>query len=95
MLVHALAHRRLLAIDDGRLFWIRLLESLSRQLPDYTWLEAVNQEDLPPEEIRIAGATSPTSFYRAINGLLARPRDLVAELRTASKDSTVISRLAA
>lgn len=43
----------------------------------------------------IAGATSPTSFYRAINGLLARPRDLVPELRTASKDSTVISRLAA
>lgn len=44
-------------VVDGRLFWIRLLESLSLQLPDYTWLEAVNQEDLPPEEIRIAGAT--------------------------------------
>lgn len=44
-------------VVDGRLFWIRLLESLSRQIPEYTWLEAVNQEDLPPEEVRIAGAT--------------------------------------
>lgn len=44
-------------VVDGRLFWLRLLETLSLQLPDYTWLEAVNQEDLPPEEIRIAGST--------------------------------------
>jgi Tfp pilus assembly protein PilN len=44
-------------VVDGRLFWIRLLETLSLQLPEYTWLEAVNQEELPPEEIRIAGAT--------------------------------------
>jgi Tfp pilus assembly protein PilN len=44
-------------VVDGRLYWIRLLESMSLHLPEYTWLEAVNQEDLPPEEIRIAGAT--------------------------------------
>jgi glycosyltransferase involved in cell wall biosynthesis len=43
----------------------------------------------------IDGAASPTGFYRAISGLLARPADLVPELRTASKDSIVISRLAA
>jgi glycosyltransferase involved in cell wall biosynthesis len=43
----------------------------------------------------IGGAYSPTGFYRAINGLLERPANLVPELRTASKDSTVISRLAA
>jgi glycosyltransferase involved in cell wall biosynthesis len=43
----------------------------------------------------IGGPTSPASFYRAIRGLLARPADLVPELRTATKDSTVVSRLAA
>lgn len=61
-------------IVDGRLFWIRLLESLSRQLPEYTWLEAVNQEDLPPEEIRIAGATfSNPAITAYMRGLEASP----------------------
>lgn len=46
-------------------------------------------------EDRIAGAYSPAGFYRAIRGLLARPSELAAELRTASKDSTVIARHAA
>ena len=46
-------------------------------------------------EDRIGGARSPADFYRATRGLLARPGDLTAELRTASKDSVVISRLAA
>jgi len=46
-------------------------------------------------EDTIGGARSPTEFYQAINGLLERPADLVPELRTASKDSTVISTLAA
>lgn len=44
---------------------------------------------------RIGGATSPASFYRAVNGLLSRPADLAAELRTAAKDSVVIARIAA
>jgi len=46
-------------------------------------------------EDRLGGATSPASFYRAINGVLQRPNELQPELRTASKDSLVISRLAA
>jgi glycosyltransferase involved in cell wall biosynthesis len=46
-------------------------------------------------EDRIAGAESPADFYRAMNGLLLRPADLIPELRSASKDSVVISRLAA
>jgi hypothetical protein len=46
-------------------------------------------------EDRMGGATSPAGFYRAIRGLLQRPGELVPELRTASKDSVVISRLAA
>lgn len=61
-------------VVDGRLFWIRLLESLSRQLPEYTWLEALNQEDLPPEEIRIAGATfSNPAITAYMRGLEASP----------------------
>lgn len=46
-------------------------------------------------EDRMAHATSPAGFYRAINGLLQRPAELAPELRTATKDSVVISRLAA
>jgi hypothetical protein len=46
-------------------------------------------------EDRMGGAASPSSFYRAINGVLPRPSELQAELRTASKDSVVISRIAA
>ena len=43
----------------------------------------------------IGGAQSPAQFYRVLNGLLARPADLVPELRTASRDSVVITSLAA
>jgi glycosyltransferase involved in cell wall biosynthesis len=43
----------------------------------------------------IGGAVSPAGFYRVVGGLLARPTDLAPELRTASRDSTVIARLAA
>ena len=46
-------------------------------------------------EDRIGGATSPAGFYRAVRGLLARPGEMVAELRSPTKDSVVISRLAA
>ncbi|HEY7470756.1 MAG TPA: PilN domain-containing protein [Gemmatimonadota bacterium] len=61
-------------VVDGRLFWVRLLETLSLQLPEYTWLEAVNQEDLPPEEIRIAGATfSNPAITAYMRGLEASP----------------------
>lgn len=61
-------------VVDGRLFWIRLLETLSLQLPEYTWLEGVNQEDLPPEEIRIAGATfSNPAITAYMRGLEASP----------------------
>jgi Tfp pilus assembly protein PilN len=61
-------------VVDGRLFWIRLMETLSLQLPDYTWLEAVNQEDLPPEQVRIAGATfSNPAITAYMRGLEASP----------------------
>jgi hypothetical protein len=43
----------------------------------------------------IGNAATPAELYRTVEGLLVRPRDLVGELRTSTKDATVISRLAA
>ena len=40
-------------------------------------------------------AQTPAEFYKAAQGFLVRPHDMAAELRTATKDATVISRLAA
>lgn len=81
-------------VVDGRLFWIHLLETLSRQLPAYTWLEAVNQEDLPPEEIRIAGATfSNPAITAYMRGLEASPElravRLVGVTRALRQDAPV------
>jgi glycosyltransferase involved in cell wall biosynthesis len=44
---------------------------------------------------RIGGARTPTEFYKVVNALLTRPSDLIPELRTATRDATVIARLAA
>lgn len=44
---------------------------------------------------RIGNAVSPAAFYKAVQGFLVRPLDMARELRTATKDATVISRLAA
>lgn len=61
-------------VVDGRLFWIRLMETLSLQLPEHTWLEGINQEDLPPDEIRIGGATfSNPAITEYMRGLEATP----------------------
>ena len=44
-------------VVDGRHYWLRFMETLSRSLPPYVWLELVDRRDLGPEEIRIAGAS--------------------------------------
>jgi Tfp pilus assembly protein PilN len=44
-------------VINGRLYWIDLMQTLSNVLPEYTWLEQVDQEDLGPNELRIAGAS--------------------------------------
>ena len=58
-------------VVHGRLFWLQLLEVMSRALPEYTWLENVDQEDLEPDQIRIAGATfanaAVTEYMRALD----------------------------
>ncbi len=44
-------------VVEGRFYWVDLMETLSMTLPEYTWLEKVDQEDLGPDQIRIAGGT--------------------------------------
>lgn len=57
-------------VVEGRLFWIDLMESLSVSLPDYTWLEKIDQEDLAADQIRISGGTfanaAVTDYMRAL-----------------------------
>jgi Tfp pilus assembly protein PilN len=44
-------------VVEGRFFWIDLMETLSLALPEYTWIEKVDQEELVGDQIRIAGGT--------------------------------------
>lgn len=44
-------------VVEGRFFWIDLMETLSMALPEYTWIEKVDQEELTGDQIRIAGGT--------------------------------------
>jgi len=44
-------------VVEGRFFWVDLMETLSETLPEYTWLEVVDQEGLSSNQIRIAGGT--------------------------------------
>ncbi|MDX1622721.1 MAG: PilN domain-containing protein [Gemmatimonadota bacterium] len=44
-------------VVEGRLYWIETMEVLSRVLPEYTWLRAIDREDLGPDRMRISGAT--------------------------------------
>ena len=61
-------------VVEGRLYWIELMEMLSRTLPAYTWLESVDREDLPPDQVRIAGATfSNAAVTEYMRGLEASP----------------------
>ncbi|HUP00177.1 MAG TPA: PilN domain-containing protein [Gemmatimonadota bacterium] len=59
------------AVVNGRLYWLQLLETFSRALPEYTWLERIDQEELAPDQVRIAGATfanaAVTEYMRALD----------------------------
>jgi Tfp pilus assembly protein PilN len=44
-------------VVEGRLFWIDVMEILSAALPEHTWLEKIDQQELGPDQIRIAGGT--------------------------------------
>lgn len=67
--------RNMESVVEGRLYWIGFLETLSRELPPYTWLEKVDRENLIPENaIRIAGGTfSNAAVTDYMRGLEASP----------------------
>lgn len=59
---------------DGRLYWLRLMETLSRSLPAFVWLERVERQDLGPEQVRIAGASfANAAITDYMRGLEASP----------------------
>lgn len=62
-------------VVDGRLYSIDLMETLSMMLPDYTWLERIDQEDLAADQLRLAGATfSNAAVTEYMRGLEASPQ---------------------
>lgn len=62
------------SVVEGRLYWIQLMEALSRTLPDYTWLTLVDREDLGDDQVRIAGATfANAAVTEYMRGLEASP----------------------
>lgn len=61
-------------VVEGRLYWIQFMESISRALPPYTWLEMVDREDLAPDQVRLAGSTfSNAAVTEYMRGLEASP----------------------
>lgn len=44
-------------VVEGRLYWIHFIETLSRVLPEYTWLQLVDHEGLGSEQVRVSGAS--------------------------------------
>lgn len=51
--------RVIAAIDSNRYVWAHLLDEMSRSLPQYTWLTAVEQTSTPPAPPSIDTATAP------------------------------------
>jgi Tfp pilus assembly protein PilN len=64
-------------VVDGRLYGLRLMETLARSLPAYVWLERVDREDLDADQVRIAGV----SFANAAITDLMRDLEISSELQ--------------
>lgn len=83
-------------VVDGRLYWLRLMETLSRTLPSYVWLEQVDRQDLGTQEIRIEGASfANAAITDYMRGLEAAPelRDVrLVEVARSRRDSIDIQR---
>lgn len=65
-------------VVDGRLYGLRLMETLARSLPAYVWLERVDREDLDADQVRIAGV----SFANAAITDLMRDLEISSELQS-------------
>lgn len=78
-------------VVDGRPYGLRLMETLSRSIPAYAWLERVDREDLGADEIRIAGASfanaAITDLMRDLESSSELQRVRLVEIARARRDS--------
>ncbi|MGH7563351.1 MAG: PilN domain-containing protein [Gemmatimonadota bacterium] len=79
------------SVIAGRLYWPRLMETLSRTLPAYVWLERVDRQEPGGERLRIAGASfANAAITDFMHGLEASPelRDVaLVEVTRSLRDS--------
>ncbi|MGH7557956.1 MAG: PilN domain-containing protein [Gemmatimonadota bacterium] len=79
------------SVIDGRLYWPRLMETLSRTLPAYVWLERVDRQEPGAGRIQIAGASfANAAITDFMHGLEASPelRDVaLVEVSRSLRDS--------
>ena len=68
-------------LDDGRFVWPRLLDEVSRALPNYAWLTSLHQaSDLPNLQVQVEGmAANPLAITAYVRGLQESP--YVSEVR--------------
>lgn len=78
-------------VVDGRLYGLRLMETLARSVPAYAWLERVDREDLGPDEIRISGVSfanaAITDLMRDLESSSELQRVRLVEIARARRDS--------
>ena len=78
-------------VVDGRLYGLRLMETLARSLPAYVWLERVDREDLAADEVRIAGVSfanaAITGLMRDLESSSELQRVRLVEIARARRDS--------
>ena len=78
-------------VVDGRLYGLRLMETLARSLPAYVWLERVDREDLGANELRIAGVSfanaAITDLMRDLESSPELQRVRLVEIARARRDS--------
>jgi Tfp pilus assembly protein PilN len=78
-------------VVEGRLYGLRLMETLARSVPAYAWLERVDREDLGPDEIRIAGVSfanaAVTDLMRDLESSSELQRVRLVEIARTQRDS--------
>ena len=78
-------------VVDGRLYGLRLMETLARSLPAYVWLERVDREELDADEVRIAGVSfanaAVTDLMRDLESSSELQRVRLVEIVRARRDS--------
>lgn len=84
----------LAVVVDGRTYWLRVLEVLSRTLPPYTWLDQIDQSDEGGDRIRIAGASfanaAVTEYMRGLEASTVLEDVTLVSVTRAERDSFVV-----